>query len=225
MQKLRAMARPDQLEGMARFAITGEGRLGLSMPALRGLAKDIGLDHGLAIKLWETKIPDAMILAGLIDDPTMMTRPQTEAWVLDFDSWDVCDQVCGKFEELPFVNELIEEWARRDEEFVKRAAFAIIAGLAWHDKTLPDVRFLKYLKLIKAAATDDRNFVKKAVNWALRNIGKRTMELNGAALATAREIKKLDNKAARWIAADAIRELESDKIQARLASGRPRANI
>ena len=225
MRKLRAKARPDQLEGMARFAITGEGRLGLSMPDLRALAKDIGLNHGLALQLWETGIPDAMILAGLIDDPTKMTRQQVEAWVLDFQSWDVCDQVCGKLEEVPFADDLINEWAVRDEEFVKRAAFAIIAGLAWHSKTVPDQDFLRYLEITKQAATDNRNFVKKAVNWALRNIGKRNIALNKAALATAREIQAVDSKAARWIAADAIRELASEKIQKRLASGRPRPNI
>jgi 3-methyladenine DNA glycosylase AlkD len=225
MEKMRAKARPDQLEGMARFAIVGEGRLGLSMPDIRGLAKEIGTNHELALQLWETKIPDARILAGIIDDPVLITRDQAESWAMDFDSWDVCDQVSGTLETVPFAGDLIREWAVRDEEFVKRAAFAIIAGIAWHSKTAPDSDFLEYLEIIKQAATDDRNFVRKAVNWALRNIGKRNQALNKAALAAAVEIKQLDSRAARWIAADAIRELTSDKIQARLLADRPRPNI
>lgn len=224
-EELKSKARPDQLEGMARFAIVGEGRLGLSMPDLRGMAKEIGADHEIALKLWDTGIPDARILAGLIEDPKQITREQAEKWALDFSSWDVCDQVSGTLEDVPFADDLIREWAVRDEEFVKRAAFAIIAGIAWHSKDAPDERFDDYLEIIKDSSDDDRNFVRKAVNWALRNIGKRNMALNKAALKAAYEIREQGTKSARWIAADAIRELESEKIQERLRSGRPRKNI
>lgn len=225
LEALRAKARPDQLEGMARFAITGAGRLGLSMPDIRRLAKEIGTDHELALALWQTKISDARILAGIIDDPARITRAQAESWAADFDSWDVCDQVSGTLEKVPFAGDLIREWSDRDEEFVKRAAFAIIAGIAWHSTTAPDEQFGEYLAIIEAASDDDRNFVKKAVNWALRNIGKRNSALNKQALRTAYAIRERGTRAARWIAADAIRELASDKIQARLAAGRPRPDI
>jgi len=217
MDRLKAKARPDQLEGMARFGITGAGRLGLSMPDIRQLAKEIRKNHDLALKLWVTKVPDAMILAAIADDPAQMTKEQLESWVVDINAWDVCDQLCMTMDKLPFAPELVREWSTRDEEFVKRAAFALIACLAWHAKQAPDKDFIGYLKIIKAGATDERNFVKKAVNWALRNIGKRNAALNKEALKAAREIQKIDSKAARWIAADAIRELESDKIQVRLA--------
>lgn len=216
MAKLKSLARPDQLAGMAKFAIVGDGRLGASMPDLRRLAKEIGTDHDLALSLWETDIPDARILAGIIEDSSLITRAQADSWAADFNSWDVCDQVCGSLEKVDFVDDLIRDWAVREEEFVKRAAFAIIAGKAWHAKTAPDKDFVRYLEIIKTGATDERNFVKKAVNWALRNIGKRNLVLNREALQTAREIRKIDSKAARWIAADAIRELESPAIQARL---------
>ncbi len=216
MDRLKAEARPDQLAGMARFGLTGEGRLGLSMPDIRRLAKEIRQDHELALKLWDTKIPDAMILAAIADDPEKMTKKQLESWVTDINAWDVCDQLCMTMDKLPFAPDLVKEWAIRNEEFVKRASFALIACLAWHDKQAPDDDFISYLEIIKAGATDERNFVKKAVNWALRNIGKRNKALNKEALKAAGEIQKMDSKAARWIAADAIRELESDKIQARL---------
>ncbi len=216
MERLRAAARPDQLEGMARFAIRGDGRLGISMPDIRKLAKEIKKDHELALKLWETKIPDAMILAAIVDDPKQMSTEQLESWVVDIDSWDVCDQLCMTLDKTPFAVNLVKEWAVRDEEFVKRAAFALIACLAWHDEMAPDSLFISFMDIIIAGATDERNFVRKAVNWALRNIGKRNMMLNKAALDTAYEIRKLDSRAARWIAADAIRELASPKIQARL---------
>lgn len=225
MAKLKAKARPDQLEGMARFAIVGEGRLGLSMPDLRGMAKEIGANHEIAQQLWETGIPDARILAGIIEDPNAITLEQAEAWALDFNSWDVCDQVSGRLEDVPFADDLIRDWAVREEEFVKRSAFAIIAGIAWHSKAAPDEQFLKYLEIIKTASDDDRNFVRKAVNWALRNIGKRNSLLNKAAIRAAYEIRERGTKAARWIAADAIRELESEKVQARVKAGKPRPNI
>jgi 3-methyladenine DNA glycosylase AlkD len=217
LQKLRALARPDQLDGMARFAIVGEGRLGVSVPEMRKLAKEIGKDHELALRLWKTGIPDARIVACMVGEPEKLTEKQMEDWVRDFDSWDVCDQVCmNLFEKTPLAGKKIHDWSKREEEFVKRTAYALIACLAWHDKDAEDDKFLALFPVIKQGATDERNFVKKAVNWALRNIGKRNPDLNRAAVALAKEIQRMDSKAARWIAADAIRELESDAVRQRL---------
>jgi 3-methyladenine DNA glycosylase AlkD len=215
--KLRAKARPDQLEGMARFAIVGEGRLGVSVPEMRKLAKEIGKDHKLAVELWKSGIPDARIVAGMVGEPDKLTEKQMEEWARDFDSWDVCDQVCmNLFEKTSLAEKKIHDWSQRDQEFVKRAAYALIACLAWHDKKAEDKKFTALFPVIKHGATDDRNFVKKAVNWALRNVGKRNPCLNRAAISLAKEIQQMDSKAARWIAADAIRELESEAVQQRL---------
>jgi 3-methyladenine DNA glycosylase AlkD len=217
LKQLKAKARPDQLEGMARYALVGKKRLGISIPELRKMAKEIGQDHQLALKLWKSGIQEGRILAGMIDEPDAVTEKQLESWVKDFDSWDVCDQVCmNLFAKTPFARMKIDQWSRREEEFVKRTAFALIACLAWHDKQAPDRDFTCFFPIIKRAATDDRNFVKKAVNWALRNIGKRNLRLNGAAIKIAKELQQLDSKAARWIASGAIRELKSDAVQKRL---------
>jgi len=217
LNKLKAKARPEQLEGMARFAIVGEGRLGVSVPEMRKLAKEIGKNHTLALELWKTGIPDARIVAGMIGDPDKLTEKQMEDWVKDFDSWDVCDQVSmNLFDRSPLAVKKIHDWADREEEFVKRAAFAMIASLAIHDKKAEDEKFVNLFPVIKNGATDERNFVKKAVNWALRNIGKRNPALNKAAIKLAQEIKELDSKPARWIANETLRELESDAVQKRL---------
>lgn len=217
MQLLRAEARPGEIAGMARFGMTPDRRLGLSVPAMRKIAKALGRDHRLALALWKTGIPDARIVASLVADPAALTARQMDAWVAGFNSWDVCDQVCGNlFDRSPLAWRKIRPWAARDEEYVRRAAFALLASLAVHDKEADDARFLALLPVIAAAATDERNFVKKAVNWALRNIGKRNRRLRRAALATARRISTLDSRAARWVAADAIRELESAAVRRRL---------
>jgi 3-methyladenine DNA glycosylase AlkD len=217
LQKLKSKARPDQLEGMARYAIVGEGRLGVSIPEMRKLAKEIGKDHKLALELWKTGIPDARIVAGMVAEPDKLTEKQMEDWVKDFDSWDVCDQVCmNLFEKAPLVVKKIHDWSQREEEFIKRTAYSLIACLAWHDKEAKNETFVNLFPLIKDGATDERNFVKKAVNWALRNIGKRNPALNRAAIELAQEIKELDSKSARWIANDALRELQSDTVQQRL---------
>jgi 3-methyladenine DNA glycosylase AlkD len=153
----------------------------------------------------------------MIDDPVLVDEAQLERWAADFDSWDICDQTCANlFERTALARVKAVEWAEREEEFVKRAAFALMAALAWHDKRAPDEDFERFLPVIAAAADDERNFVKKAVNWALRNIGKRNPALNAAAVACARQIKAQDARSARWIAADAIRELTSAKVQQRL---------
>jgi 3-methyladenine DNA glycosylase AlkD len=205
---------------MARFAIVGEKRLGVSVPDLRRIARETGRDHELALELWGTGIPDAMILASMVDRPEEVTETQMEAWVKDFASWDVCDQVCmNLFEKAPPARKKIFQWAARPEEFVRRAAFALVACLAWHDKAAPDDHFTRFFPIIKECATDERNFVRKAVNWALRNIGKRGPSLNAAAVETAKEIARLDSKAARWIASDALRELEGQAVRRRLKGG------
>jgi 3-methyladenine DNA glycosylase AlkD len=220
LRKLRDRARPDQLEGMARFGIVGEKRLGVSVPDLRAVARETGKDHELALELWDTGIPDAMILASMVDRPDEVTDAQMERWVKDFASWDVCDQVCmNLFERAPSAQKKIFQWAARGEEFVRRAAFALVACLAWHDKAAPDDRFTRFFPIIVKCATDERNYVRKAVNWALRNIGKRGSSLNAAAVETAKAIARLDSKAARWIASDALRELEGRAVGRRPKRG------
>jgi 3-methyladenine DNA glycosylase AlkD len=218
LDKLHSKAHPEQLEGMAKYGIRVEGRLCVSVPDMRKLAKEIGRDHKLALDLWKTGIAEARILAAMVDDPDKLTEEQMEDWVKDINSWDVCDQVCmNLFEKNQLAWKKIADWSQREDEFVKRTAFSLIACLAWHDKKAGDKRFIALLPMIKRGATDERNFVKKAVNWSLRNIGKRNIKLNEVAINTAKEIQRLDSKAARWIASDAIRELESDAIQRRLS--------
>jgi len=217
LDRLHSKAKPEQLTGMAKYGITIEGRLGVSVPDMRKLAKELGRDHRLALDLWRTGIAEARIVAGMVGDPAKLTEEQMEEWVKGIDSWDVCDQVCmNLFEKNQLAWKKIIDWSEREEEFVKRTAFSLIACLAWHDKKASDEKFIELLPIVIREATDQRNFVKKAVNWALRNIGKRNLNLNQAALEAAKEIKRLDSKTARWIAADAIRELESDAVQSRL---------
>ena len=215
--KLKSESHPEHLQGMAKYGIPVERRLGISVPDLRKLAGEIGKDHKLAIGLWGTGIGEARILAAMIDDPGKLTKEQMEDWVKDIDSWDICDQVCTDlFRKTQSAWEKILDWSKREEEFVKRTAFSLMACLALHDKKAADEKFLELLPIIVREATDERNFVKKGVNWALRNIGKRNLRLNKAAINTAKKIQQLDSRAACWIASDAIRELESDAIQNRL---------
>lgn len=217
LERLKSMARPDQLEGMAKYGIVVERRLGVSIPNLRRMAKELGQDHKLALELWKTGIAEARLVAAMTDDPEKLTEGQMEDWVKGINSWDVCDQVCmNLFEKVPLAWKKIIDWSEREEEFVKRAAFALMACLAWHDKKAKDEKFIELFPVIIRGATDERNFVKKAVNWALRNIGKRDLNLNKAAINTAREIQQIDSKAARWIASDTIRELESEAVRIRL---------
>jgi len=215
--KLRAKAKPDQVAGMARYGMAADNRLGVSVPDMRQIAKETGKDHRLALELWKTGIPEARIVAALVDEPDKLTDGQMEDWVKDLNSWDVCDQVCmNLFDKTPLAWDKVVDWSEREEEYVKRAAFSLLACLAWHDKKAEDDRFIQLLPVIQRAATDERNMVKKAVNWALRHVGKRNAHLNQAAIATARQIQQMDSRAARWIASDAIRELESDAVQRRL---------
>jgi 3-methyladenine DNA glycosylase AlkD len=218
--ELKKQKNPKNIAGMVRFGISQKGTLGIPTPVLRKMAKEIGKNHQFALELWKSGIHEARILAGFIDDPKLITEQQMEDWVKDFDSWDVCDQVCGssfeKTGELAWKK--IDDWSSREEEFVKRTSFALIACLAWHDKKATDNQFEEIMPLIIREATDERNFVRKAVNWALRNIGKRNKTLNKIAIETAKKIQKThsNSKSARWIAADAIRELESKAVQKRL---------
>ncbi len=217
VKKLKSLSDPEAAAGMARFGINPENTLGISIPTLRKMAKEIGKDHKLAGELWASGIHEARILAGMVEDPEAVDENQAEAWVRDFDSWDLCDQVCmNLFWLTPFAYQKCYEWSSKDEEFVKRAGFALMSRLAWSDKKAADQEFIKFLPVIEREATDERNFVKKAVNWALRQIGKRNLALNKHAVKTAREIQKLDSKSARWIAADALKELEGEAVQARL---------
>jgi len=217
LELLHGAARPAELAGLARFGIGIERRLGLSVPAMRRIARTLGRDHELALALWETGIPDARIVAGMVADPAQLASRQMDRWARDLDSWDVCDQLCGSaFLASPHAWKKVDAWAVRQQEFVRRAAFALLATLAVHDRESGDGRFIEALARVEAAADDDRNFVRKAVNWALRNIGKRNAVLNAASLACAQRIRQRGTRAARWIAADALRELTGEGVQSRL---------
>ena len=208
LQRLRAAARPDQLDAMARFGLTGEGRLGLAVPTLRALAREFKRDHELALALWDTGIPDAQMLAGMVAEPARLTVKQMDHWVAGMRAWDVCDQACtNAFVKSPLAWAAIPRWAAREPEFEKRAGFALLAVAAVHQKTRPDEDFIARLPLIEAAAVDERNFVKKAVNWALRQIGKRSAALREPALTVAERLCQREEKPARWIGNDARREL------------------
>lgn len=215
--ELESLSNPEDVEGMARFGINHTKTYGVRMPELRRIAKTAGKDHDLAEKLWNAGYGETKILAGLIEDPKMVTETQMENWVVGFDSGDVCDQCCiNLFRKTHFAYKKVFEWSTREEEFVKRAAFAMIAVLAVHDKKAGDEKFEEFFPLIIRESVDNRNFVKKAVNWALRQIGKRNINLNKRSVEIAEEIRTIDSESAKWIAADAIRELESEKIQERL---------
>ena len=217
INELRAKSNPEARDGMARFGISTNGAVGVSMPYIRRIAKEMGKDQELALELWESGIHEARILAGLIAEPSKTRKELMERWAADFDSWDVCDQVCScLFVKTPYAFEMAVQWTRRDQEFVKRAGFVLIAQLAVHDKKIEDARFLELLPLIVEQATDERNYVKKAVNWALRQIGKRNAYLNKLAIEISETIKSMDSRSARWIAADALRELRNPKTLSRI---------
>lgn len=208
LAELKALGSEEGRIGMARFGINTKRAFGVSMTAMRPLQRKYRRKHELALALWDTGYHEARILAALIDDPKQVTRRQMDAWAADFDSWDLCDQASMKlFAATPFVAEKVAKWAKDKREFVRRAAFATIAGYAVHAKREPDAAFLPFLTLIEAAATDDRNFVRKAVNWALRQIGKRSLALHKPALALAQKLAASDDGTARWIGNDAVREL------------------
>jgi 3-methyladenine DNA glycosylase AlkD len=209
---LRSKANPKNVEGMARFGISAKNTLGISVVELRAIAKKAGHDHQVAQELWKSGIHEARILAAYVAEPAKVTEKLMDQWVKDFDSWDVCDQVCANlFDRTPYAYAKAREWAKNEREFVRRAGFALMACLAWHDKKAQDRAFEPFFPLIKRYAVDERNFVKKAVNWALRQIGKRSPALRARAIAVAKEIEAMDSKAARWVAKDALRELQKAK--------------
>jgi 3-methyladenine DNA glycosylase AlkD len=219
IMELEELSTPENIEGMARFGITPKNTFAVRIPDLRKIAKNAGKDHKLAEKLWESYYRETKILACMIDEPELVSSEQMDRWVLDFDFWEICDQCCmNLFRRTAHAYDKIYEWSNRDEEFVKRAAFTLIAVMAVHDKNADDEKFESFLPIIIRESTDNRNYVKKAVNWALRHIGKRNMYLNKCAIDVAIEIKAIDSKSARWIASDALRELKSQKIQKRLLS-------
>jgi 3-methyladenine DNA glycosylase AlkD len=217
LKKLKSLGSPKNIAGMARFGINPKNTLGVSIPSLRALAKKIGKNHSLAKKLWKSKIHEARILASMIDDVLLVTEQQMNSWVKDFDSWDVCDQVCmNLFDKTRFAFKKAVQWPKSSKEFTRRAGFSMMACLAWHDKKTSDKEFIKFFPVIKKYSNDQRNFVRKAVNWALRQIGKRNKRLNKKAIKVAKEIQKINSKTAKWIASDAIRELESKSVERRL---------
>ena len=194
---------------MARVGITVDRALGVSIPDLRRIARAHRGDHGLALELWATVIHEARILASMVDDPEQVSRAQMDAWVADFDSWDLCDQVCNNlFRSVAGVDQAARSWARARDAYVKRAAFSIVAVQAVHDEDRPDAYFTTWFPRIRRAATDDRTVVKKAVSWALRQIGKRNAALREAAIAEAGRLRSLDSTSARWIARDVMRDLD-----------------
>ncbi len=216
--RLQSMSNPGNREGMARYGITIDKAFGVSMPELRALAKELNKDHELALALWDTGYHEAKILAGLIDDPRLVSEKQMDAWAAGFDSWDVCDQCCSNlFDRTQFAYGKALAWTQDEREFVRRAGYVMMATLAVHDKKAPDKVFELFFPFIIKGSLDERNFVKKAVNWALRQIGKRNAELNVKAIATAKQIQALDSKSARWIAADALKELQSPAVRKKVS--------
>lgn len=217
VKHLQKLANPEAIKGMARYGIVTDKALGISIPTLRQLAKQIGRNHITAEFLWETEYLEARMLASMVAEPDKTTEELLENWVKEFNSWDICDQVCSNLiEKTVYAYDKAYEWVNRDEEFVKRAGFVMMARLAVSDKKADDNIFITFFPYIIKGSTDERNFVKKAVNWALRQIGKRNINLNKEAIKIATDIKQIESKSARWIASDALRELTSQEVQARL---------
>jgi 3-methyladenine DNA glycosylase AlkD len=215
---LKSQANPENVAGMSRFGINPHNTLGISIPTLRQMARQVGKNHALAEELWASGVHEARLLAAFIENPRAVSEEQMERWTDDFDSWDVCDQVCSNlFDRTPFAFQKAQEWSTRSKEFTKRAGFVLMACLAVHAKKARDEEFETFFPLILQEAVDERNFVKKAVNWALRGVGKRNFNLNQKAIQTALALQKIDSKSARWIAADALRELKSEAVQIKLA--------
>ena len=217
LEKLKSLANPKAIEGMAKYGISPKKTYGVSIPYLRKNAREIGTDHELARQLWASDIRETRILASMIDDPEMVTEEQMERWAENFNYWEVCDQCCQNvFEKTRFAYQKAVEWSSSDKEFIKRAGFVLMARLAVKDKRMEDKQFEEFLEIITRKAYDSRNYVKKAVNWALRQTGKRNLNLNKKAIETAKEIQRIDSRSAKWVASDAIRELTSKAIQERL---------
>lgn len=209
IDELKQCANAAHLAGMKRFGIDNSHALGVPLPEIRKLARLIKKDHELAQQLWETYIHECRIIASLVDDPALVTLEQMDQWVSEFSSWDICDQVCGNlFDRTPFVIEKALKYSASEDEYIKRAGFVLMAEYAVHNKKASDDVFIQFFPVIEREAWDDRNFVKKAVNWALRQIGKRNKMLNQLAIATSKRILQQQSKTARWIASNALAELE-----------------
>lgn len=217
MAELRAMADPSNLAGQARYGIDVSNSLGISMTDVRQVARRAGKDHGLAAQLWASGVREAQILAALVDDPKQVTPDQMEAWAAEFRSWEVVDTCCTSlFDRTEHRYDKAVEWAGRKEEFVKRAGFSLMAGIAVHDRKAANEQLMALLPVIERESCDRRNFVRKAVNWALRQIGKRNPELNRAAVEAGERIAAMECQGARWVASDALKELRSPQVQQRL---------
>jgi len=217
IEKIEALSNPDAVEGMARFGIKAAKVYGLSLPQLRALAKEIGHDQSLSLRLWAVNSRETRILAAMVGESAKATDGQADDWANDFDSWEICDAtIMYLFEKAPFAWEKAFQWSESDKEFVKRAGFSMMARLAVSDKKTSDIRYEQFFSVIIRESVDPRNSVKKAVNWALRQIGKRSFALNAKALDVAEKLRLSDSKPAKWIASDAIRELRSEKIRARI---------
>jgi 3-methyladenine DNA glycosylase AlkD len=212
-------------EGMARYGIVAPKVFGVSVGSLRQLAKRLGRDHDLAAALWATGWYEARMLTAFVDEPARVTPTQMDRWARDFDNWAICDTLCFHlFDRAPHAMQKVRQWSGRRDEFVKRAAFALLASLALHDKRMPDEAFRKSLPLVARAAPDERNYVKKGVSWALRSVGRRSPGLNVASVAVARRLAASPESAARWVGKDALRELTNPAVRKRLAARRRAAN-
>jgi 3-methyladenine DNA glycosylase AlkD len=221
IDELRLLGKPENIAGMQRFGVYINTALGVSMPTLRKVARPYRWNHALALDLWQSGIHEARILASLIDDPAQVTEEQMEAWVNEFNSWDLCDQTCSNlFNKTPFAYAKALDWSTQEAEFVRRAGFVLMAMLAVHDKKATDAVFLPFFARMETYAFDNRNFVKKAINWALRQVGKRNATLHPQAIVVAGQISQQPHKSAKWIAADALRELQGHQVKARI-SGTP----
>jgi 3-methyladenine DNA glycosylase AlkD len=221
IKKLESLGTPENVTGMARFGIVTNTAFGVSAPNLKFFAKEIKKQtddrHALALDLWKTEIHEARAIAYLIDDPKQVTLEQMDSWAADFDNWAVCDGACGHlFCRSELAYQKVFEWSEREEEFIKRAGIVLIAWLAVHDKKADDEKIAKFLPILEQKSDDERNFIKKAVNWSLRQIGKRSVFLNKLAIESALQIQLQNTKSARWIATDALRELRNEKVQDRL---------
>lgn len=225
IKKLESLENPVNIAGMARFGIVTKKAFGVSAPVLRQIARDIKKQakdrHALALELWKTEIHEARAIAYLIDNPKEVTEEQMDDWVKDFDNWAICDGTCGHlFCRTEFAYKKVSEWSEREEEFIKRAGICLIAWLSVHDKKADDEKIAELLPILENKSDDERNFVKKAVNWSLRSIGKRSLYLNKLAIETAEKIKARKTKSARWIASDALRELTNEMVIKRLKNKR-----
>jgi 3-methyladenine DNA glycosylase AlkD len=223
IKKLESLENPDNIAGMVRFGIVTKKAFGVSALVLKQLARDIKKQtkdrHNLALELWQTGIHEARAIAYLIDDPKQVNEAQMESWVKDFDNWAICDSTCGTlFSRTPFAYAKAFEWCEKEDEFIKRAGIVLIAWLAVHDKKAADEKIAEFLPILEQKSDDERNFIRKAVNWSLRQIGKRSLFLNKLAIETAEKIKARGTKSARWIAADALRELKNEKVRERLVN-------